>query len=72
MKAYVINDGGFSFGMDSVTPVQWRFSHRELKRKVYRSWLMPYYMTKWCKQNPHWIGSMSELLQICADVKATS
>lgn len=72
MKAYVINDGGFSFGMDKVTSVYWRFTTRELKRNIYQSWKMPDYMAKWCRQNPQWFGSMDELLSICASVKTAS
>ena len=65
MKAYVINNGGFAFGMDTTTPVNWRFTNKPLKRNIYRQWLMPEYMAKWCKSNPLWIGSYGELLTIC-------
>lgn len=70
MNAYVINDGGFSFGMDSVTPVSWKFSSKKLTRNVYRDWKMPDYMRHWCKANKTWIGSKNELLSICAVEKA--
>jgi len=63
-RAYVINDGGFSFGMDNVTPVSWRFTRRQLKRGIYREWTMPGYMDAWCKQNPTWIGSLRDLHRI--------
>lgn len=30
-------EGGFTFGMDAVTPVTFEFSNRQRKRRVYRS-----------------------------------
>jgi len=39
--ALVIDDGGFSFGMDQITPVQFTFSAQDKKRGVYRSFKLP-------------------------------
>lgn len=72
MKCHVMNDGGFSFGMDDRTPVQWRFTPRQLKRGVYMSSTMPDYMRDWCRANPSWIGSKRDLLALCASIKAGS
>lgn len=69
ITAYVIDDDGFTFGMDSVTPVSWRFTSRQLSRGIYCDWTMPEYMRSWCKIHPTWIGSRAELLRICARVK---
>lgn len=41
----VIDDGGFQFGMDDRTPVLFKFSNREMKRGVYRSFALPFNMT---------------------------
>lgn len=37
----VIDDGGFTFGMDEVTPVTFRFTQRPMVRGVYTRWLVP-------------------------------
>ena len=68
-RAYVMNDGGFDYGMDSVTPVTWRFSRRPLTRNVYREWIMPDYMTAWCKANPQWVGSKNQLHRIADSLR---
>ena len=39
--ALVPADGGFSFGMDSVTPVRFVFSNRDRTRGIYRSFELP-------------------------------
>ena len=39
--ALVPDDGGFSFGMDSRTPVQFVFSNRDRTRGIYRSFALP-------------------------------
>jgi hypothetical protein len=67
--AYVLNDGGFEFGMDVVTPASWRFTRRQLKRGIYREWLLPAYMDAWAKANPTWFGSYNELQRICASYR---
>lgn len=36
LHVHVVNDGGFMFGMDKVTPVSWKFSNR-VPAKVYNS-----------------------------------
>lgn len=41
----VIDDGGFQFGMDDRTPVLFKFSNREMKRGVYRSFALPFNVT---------------------------
>ena len=46
----VINDGGFSFGMDKVTPVTWRITRRAPLRRAYRAWLLPVYMHAWARE----------------------
>lgn len=63
-RAYVLNDGGFEYGMDHVTPVSWRFTRRDLKRGIYRMWMMPGYMDAWCKAHPTWVGTYAELQRI--------
>lgn len=67
--AHVVNDGGFSFGMDNVTPVTWRFAPRRLTRNIYRSWTMPPYMFSWAKANPNWIGSYNDLQRIADSLR---
>ena len=66
--AHVINDGGFEYGMDAVTPASWIFG-RERSRKVYRKWLLPPYMHAWAKQNPQWIGTYNELQSIASKLR---
>jgi len=39
--ALVPDDGGFSLGMDSRTPVQFVFSNRDRTRGIYRSFALP-------------------------------
>jgi len=68
-RAYVIDDGGFTYGMDSVTPVSWRFTRRQLKRGIYREWIMPGYMDDWCRAHPHWIGTKNELHRIADSLR---
>jgi len=63
-NAYVMNDGGFSFGMDAVTPASWKFTRKELKRGIYRQWKLPEYMNAFAKANPNWIGTYNELQAI--------
>ena len=41
----VIDDGGFQFGMDDRTPVLFKFSNREMKKGVYRSFALPFNVT---------------------------
>lgn len=41
----VIDEGGFQFGMDDRTPVLFKFSNREMKRGVYRSFALPFNVT---------------------------
>lgn len=43
--ANVVDDGGFEFGMDDRTPVTFKFSNREMKRGVYRSFALPHVVT---------------------------
>ena len=69
MRAYVMNYGGFEYGMDSVTPVSWRFSRRQLKRGIYREWILPSYMDLWAKNNPSWIGTKNELHRIADQLR---
>ena len=46
----VINDGGFTFGMDRVTPVTWRVTRSAPLRRAYRSWTLPVYMHAWARE----------------------
>lgn len=46
----VINDGGFDYGMDNVTPVSWRVTRRAPLRRAYRSWTLPVYMHAWARE----------------------
>lgn len=43
--AAVVNDDGFKFGMDAVTPVSWQFGYSrkqvKLGRKFYNAWWLP-------------------------------
>jgi hypothetical protein len=72
MRAYVINDGGFTFGMDHVTPASWRFTRSQLKRGIYREWTLPEYMDAWCKAHPTWIGTYNELQRIAAECRGVT
>jgi len=39
--ALVLDDGGFTYGMDARTPVTFQFSQRDRKRGVYTSYQLP-------------------------------
>ena len=72
MKAYVINDGGFEYGMDRVTPAWWRFSNRRLRANVYREWTLPDYMIEWAKLRPNWFGTYNELCAVARSLRSTN
>ncbi len=54
----VVNDGGFSFGMDQTTPVSWSLSSRPRIRGMYRTWRVPQHaidsqaFQAWAARNP--------------------
>ena len=56
----VIDDGGFTYGMDDVTPVSWLVTRRAPLRRAYRSWTLPIYMHGWARQQ------MARKATICA------
>lgn len=64
-KVFVINDGGFSFGMDSVTPVSWVFSNRKPKNMYAEYNLSPFTdnakVQEWIAQNKKVCMSLVEL-----------
>lgn len=61
--ANVINDGGFEFGMDYVTPVTWKFSRVALK-SAYRSLILPGRMNAWAKQQKTIVASWRDLYSV--------
>jgi hypothetical protein len=67
--ANVVNDGGFTFGMDYTTPVTWKFAPRALKGS-YTSLILPAHMQAWAKtQRKPWVGTYRELQRIGSDLR---
>lgn len=78
MYVSVINDGGFTFGMDLVTPVSWVFHKRPRSRGVYRCWRIapaiaasPAFRA-WLERNPSPVMSYNDLAAVLRSCNETA
>ena len=64
LYAHVIDDGGFTFGMDAVTPVSFELSARPRRRGVYTTFVVQKpsrAQAEYAHANPCVVASLTEL-----------